>query len=92
MSVEIPGILLRPRFQGLPRQFQVSRYLPVVIESDEIVLQIAHSISQCISLGNILRSQFGLAEGGIEPAQVGISHCKFRIDLDGPLQQRDDFG
>ncbi len=80
-----------PRFEGLSRQFQVSGYLPVVVESDEIVLQIAHPIPQFISLGYILRSQFGLAERGIEPAQVGISHRKFRIDLDGPLQQRDDF-
>src|SRR5579863_8390382 len=92
VRVDIPGILLGPRFKGLSRQFQVSAYLPMVIESDEIVLLIAHSISQFISLGYILRAQFGLAEGGIEPAEVGISHCKFRIDFGGPLQQRDDFG
>src|ERR1700733_2979680 len=42
---EIPGVLLGPRFKSLSRHFQVSGYLPVIVESDEIVLLIANAIS-----------------------------------------------
>ena len=42
MGKEITRVLLRPLFQGLPRQFEVSGYLPVVAERDEIVFPIAN--------------------------------------------------
>ena len=44
MGKEITRVLLRPRFQGLPRQFEVSRDLPVVDEGDEVVFAIADAI------------------------------------------------
>jgi len=44
-------VLLLPRFQGLPRQFEISRYLSVVAERDEIVFTIAHRMPQFMRPG-----------------------------------------
>ena len=85
--MELARVFVDPRFQGLPRQFQISRYLPVIVERDEKVLPIADAIPELIGLGDALRRQFGRPEGVIIPAQVGMSHRKCGVEFYRPLQE-----
>ena len=70
MWQEIAGVFCVPRFQRLPRQFQVSCYLPVVVERDVVVFPVADRIPELIRLGDTLRAKFRLPEGqSIQPAE-----------------------
>jgi hypothetical protein len=60
---------------------------PEIFWTKSRVFPVANPIPQFIRLRDILGSSFGFAEAVILAAEIGVSHRKFRVDLDGPLQQ-----
>ena len=87
VSVDVAGVFPRPRVQDLSTEFQVSGQLPVVSESDVVILQIADATPQFVSLGYIFSRKFGFPEVGDIAAQSGITHRKIGVELDGAPQQ-----
>ena len=84
---ELTRVLLGPRFQCLSRQFQISRDLPVIVERDEEILPVADAITELIRCGDALRCELGRPQRVIIPAQIGMSHRKCGVELDGTLQE-----
>ena len=64
----------------------------VVIRQDRISLQFAGSLPQIIGLLEVLVGHATLSEISVRSSQVNVGHSKARVQLRGPLEQRESSG